>query len=76
MCSHSCIANTSRRIQGLDENFLVIITASQTIKKGEKIEMSYVDTMLPTIVRQNKLREVCSSRLLKIYHTVTMTLYY
>ena len=58
MCSHSCVPNTSRGILGLDDNFVMVITASQTIKKGEKIEMSYVDIMLPTIVRQNKLREV------------------
>ena len=68
MCSHSCIPNTSRGILGFNENFRMVITASQTIKKGEKIEMSYVDIMLPTIVRQNKLREVGKTMLIKIYH--------
>ena len=58
MCSHSCVPNTSRRTLGLDENFLVVITASQTIKKGENILFTYLDIMLPTIVRQNVLREV------------------
>ena len=70
MCSHSCVANTSRQVLGLDQNFLVVVHASQTIKKGEKIEMSYVDIMLPTIVRQNKLREVSCIMLSQIYHKV------
>ena len=75
MCSHSCIPNTSRGILGLDDNFLMVITASQTIKKGEKIEMSYVDIMLPTIVRQNKLREVSSIMLSQIYHKVIIKVF-
>ena len=58
MCSHSCISNTSRQILGLEENFLAVITASQTIKKGDKILFNYLDIMLPTIIRQNMLREV------------------
>ena len=59
MCSHSCVANTSRRVLGLDQNFLVVVHASQTIKKGDKILFNYNDIMLPTIIRQKILKEVC-----------------
>ena len=59
MCSHSCVANTSRQVLGLDQNFLVVVHASQTIKKGDKILFNYNDIMLPTIIRQKMLKEVC-----------------
>ena len=59
MCSHSCVANTSRQVLGLDQNFLVVVHASQTIKKGDKILFNYNDVMLPTIIRQKILKEVC-----------------
>ena len=73
MCSHSCIPNTSRRILGLDESFLLLATATQEIKKGEKISWSYLDIILPTIVRQNKLREVSRSIKFKVRNTLKMT---
>ena len=58
MCSHSCLANTSRHILSLNENFQVIVRATQTIQKGDKILFNYLDIMLPTIIRQKHLREV------------------
>ena len=60
MCSHSCISNTSRHVLKLDENFRVVVTATQMIEKGDKILFNYLDIMLPTIIRRKHLREVCS----------------
>ena len=58
MCSHSCLANTSRHILGLDQNFRVVITATKDISKGDKILFNYLDITLPTIIRRKHLREV------------------
>ena len=59
MCSHSCLANTSRHIYGLDQNFQVVITATTDIRKGDKILFNYLDITIPTIIRRKHLREVC-----------------
>ena len=58
MLSHNCIPNTTRTILGKEKNFRVEVLAKRTIKKGEKISITYADVLLPVVIRQKHLKEV------------------
>ena len=58
MFSHDCLPNVVRHIGRKKDGFQLKGYAARNIKKGEKLSISYVDLLLPTIIRQEILRKV------------------
>ena len=58
MFSHDCLPNVVRHIGRKKDGFELKGYAARNIKKGEKLSISYVDLLLPTIIRQEILRKV------------------
>ena len=58
MFSHDCLPNVVRHIGRKKDGFQLQGYAARNIKKGEKLSISYVDLLLPTIIRQEILRKV------------------
>jgi hypothetical protein len=58
MFSHDCLPNVVRHIGRKKDGFQLKGYAAKNIKKGEKLSISYVDLLLPTLIRQEILRKV------------------
>ena len=72
MTSHDCVPNCIYdHVNVKDEDqppqFEVVLRSKGTIKKGEKIFISYVDILLPTYIRQKNLFEVWKRSLCHSY---------
>ena len=70
MCSHDCNPNSVYDLVNISKDGLppvheIFLKAKRRIDKGEKIFISYVDILLPTISRQKNLLEVELSSLVK-----------
>ncbi|TRY73768.1 hypothetical protein TCAL_00957 [Tigriopus californicus] len=55
MCSHSCVPNAFKTFGSIQDGFSITLRAKQTIKKAENITISYVETFLPSAIRQEKM---------------------
>ena len=55
MMSHSCHPNAEQSIHGLSDNLLFDLRATQQIKSGEQIEITYTEILATTINRQFNL---------------------
>ena len=59
MISHDCSPNIGRYIDiGLESNNTMRCIAARDISKGEKLAITYVDLIMPGIVRRQQLKKV------------------
>jgi hypothetical protein len=63
MCSHDCTPNAvydhiNMAKDGQPPVYEIVLKAKRKMSKGEKILISYVDILLPTMSRQKNLLEV------------------
>ena len=58
MLSHDCLPNVARHIGRQKDGFQIKGYAARNIKKGEKLSISYVDLLLPSMIRQEILKKV------------------
>ena len=58
MFSHDCTPNIVRHIEGLKDGHTIRCYAARDIRKGEKLNTTYVDLFLPGLIRRAMLKEV------------------
>ena len=59
MISHDCCPNTGRYIDiDPESNNTMRVIAARDISKGEKLSITYVDLIMPGVVRRQHLKKV------------------
>ena len=58
MLSHDCTPNVTRYLSGFGQNNKIKIMAIKDIVAGEKLAITYVDVVLPGLIRRDILRKV------------------
>ena len=58
MISHDCSPNVVRYIDTYDNTCKMRCIAATNIAKGEKLAITYVDLIMPGVIRRKQLKEV------------------
>ena len=59
--SHECSPNLKKYYTGISQGSNLQCKAAIDIKCGQKLTVSYIDLLLPTMIRQKLLREVSNA---------------
>ena len=57
--SHECAPNVKKYYTGISQGSNLQCKAAVDIKRGQRLTVSYIDLLVPTMIRQKILKEVC-----------------